>query len=171
MIPPQGKTNRHRANVDRVPYLVMTPEMITYALVPAEERQCHLRARAGPQQRTADVGSSRCFGCASALAWVWHRRRVNLRVIGDSVTAMALLLKLKARGSGPALVPREIALDMAEALYQPNVVGHLPGVANTIADWMSRPRKRRTLPEPRALAGAVRRRVPLRGRSWWRSIE
>ena len=102
---------------------------------------------------------------------VWHRKRVNIRVMGDSVTAMVLLLRLKASGSGPALVAREIALDMAEALYQPNVVGHLPGVANTIADWLSRPRKRRSMPEPRALAGAVRRRVPPRSRSWWKTIE
>ena len=96
---------------------------------------------------------------------------MNLKIMGDSVTAMVLRLKLKARGTGPALIAREIALDMADSLYQPNVIGHLPGVANTIADYLSRPEKRRTLPEPRALAGAIRRSVPHRPRSWWRTLD
>ena len=57
---------------------------------------------------------------------IWRQLRVNFRVMGDSVTVIVLLLKLKARGTGPALIAREIALEVADALYQPNVVGHLP---------------------------------------------
>ena len=90
--------------------------------------------------------------------------------MGDSITAMVMMLRLKARGSGPSLIAREVALDMSEALYQPNVVGHLPGVANTIADYLSRPEKRRTRPLPHALMGARRRTVPSRSDDWWRTL-
>ena len=101
----------------------------------------------------------------------WRNKRSCLRVLGDSVTAMVLLLKLKAKGAGPALIAREIALDMADALYQPSVVGHLPGVANTLADYLSRPEKRNSLPLPAALRQARRRVIAPRGRRWWRTLQ
>ena len=61
-------------------------------------------------------------------------RRIRFRVIIDSVKAMVMVLRSKAHGSGPALVAREVALDLVDALYRLNVVGHLPGIANTSAD-------------------------------------
>ena len=100
----------------------------------------------------------------------WRARRIKLRVMSDSVTAMIMVLRLKARGSGPALVAREVALDLADALYQPNVVGHLPGIANTIADFLSRPDKWDAMDLPVALAGARELQLPPRTRSWWRSL-
>ena len=83
---------------------------------------------------------------------------------------MVLLLKLKAKGAGPALIAREIALDMADALYQPSIVGHLPGVANTLADYLSRwhePGKYHILPE--ALKASTQRQVPTRNASYWQT--
>ena len=100
----------------------------------------------------------------------WMSRRIKLRVMSDSVTAMIMVLRLKARGSGPALVAREVALDLADALYQPNVVGHLPGIANTIADYLSRPDKWDAIALPAALADAREMQLPPRTRCWWRSL-
>ena len=49
-----------------------------------------------------------------------------------------LVLKLKAAGRGPRLIAREIALDMAEAIYQPEVLEHVPGISNKVCDQLSR---------------------------------
>ena len=38
------------------------------------------------------------------------------------------------------LIAREAALDVADGLYEPLVVEHIPGVANVLADVLSRRR-------------------------------
>ena len=48
----------------------------------------------------------------------WRNRRIVLEVRGDSVTALTMLIKMKADGR-TALIARELALDVAEALYEP----------------------------------------------------
>ena len=52
--------------------------------------------------------------------------RAIVRVRSDSVSALVLVLKLKSRGAAAAIIAREIALE------------HVPGVANTISDALSR---------------------------------
>ena len=52
--------------------------------------------------------------------------------------ALNLLLNLKTRGFGNSLIAREIALDLALANYKPQVVSHVPGMANQAADELSR---------------------------------
>ena len=54
---PASGQNRHKANVDRVPCLVMTPEMITYVLV-----------RRGVLQAIANIATYSVDQCL----WVWR---------------------------------------------------------------------------------------------------
>ena len=63
----------------------------------------------------------------------WIHRRVCLEVRSDSDSALIMLIKLKASGTGTNIIARELALDIGDSLYEPNVAAHVPGVANTIA--------------------------------------
>ena len=72
---------------------------------------------------------------------------------------------------GPGIIAREIALDVAEALYRPDVVEHVPGIANKVCDMLSRkfqPKAQYFLPTP--LAQVLETIVPLRDKSYYRSI-
>ena len=69
------------------------------------------------------------------------------------------------------LIAREAALDIAEGVYRPTVGAHGPGVANVIADILSRwdePGSKRTLPP--ALAMATECTTEERTRLWWRTL-
>ena len=61
-----------------------------------------------------------------------------IKVKSDSISALILTFKLKTAGVGSGIIAREIALDLAQSEYQPNVVQHVPGVDNIIADELSR---------------------------------
>ena len=66
------------------------------------------------------------------------RRRIELRVRSDNMSARTLLLLLRARGIGLNLIVREIALDLGDCAFIPSRVEHLPGVANGLSDSLSR---------------------------------
>eukprot|EP00972_Heterocapsa_arctica_P089569 13206844-Heterocapsa_arctica.AAC.1 len=69
---------------------------------------------------------------------LWRNQRCQLTVRSDSIAALTAVLTAKADGPGTSLVAQELALDMAEAVYTPRLVAHLPGVANDLADDLSR---------------------------------
>ena len=48
------------------------------------------------------------------------------------------MLRLKTSGAGPGIIAREVALDISDALYRPDIVQHVPGVANKVCDILSR---------------------------------
>ena len=52
---------------------------------------------------------------------------MRLRAMGDNVSALVLTVRMKAKGASNALIARELALDVAEALYEPQVCSHTPG--------------------------------------------
>ena len=61
-----------------------------------------------------------------------------------------------------------MALDIAGAVYKPSLVSHIPGVTNTLADYLSRwhePGKDHILPE--ALKASTQRQAPARNASYW----
>ena len=70
----------------------------------------------------------------------WRSQRVRLNVRGDSVAMLTLLIKFKApaRSRSLGVIAREIALDVAEAAYAPDVTVHIPGIANKTADVLPR---------------------------------
>ena len=47
-------------------------------------------------------------------------------------------MELKTTGEGAGIVAREIALDVADACYRPNLAKHLAGITNKAADALSR---------------------------------
>ena len=105
----------------------------------------------------------------------WRKARMVLTVRSDSVAALTMLLKMKSAGNSPAVVARELAIFMSKACYIPEVVEHLPGVANTLADLLSRwhePGKQHSeRPLPAMLQCASLRICPPRSRQWWHSLD
>ena len=101
----------------------------------------------------------------------WKGRRVKLAVKSDSVSALTVLLKFKTIGEAPGVIAREIALDVAGSVYTPTLVRHIPGVANTVADVLSRWFAPGGPPQlPPILAEAQLRICPPRGREWWKTL-
>ena len=84
---------------------------------------------------------------------------------------LTMVLQFKGSSCGLNIVAREVALELADAAYRPLVAEHIPGVANTLADALSRvgdPAK--TWQLPAQLRSAVRANVPQRPRSWYRAL-
>ena len=49
-----------------------------------------------------------------------------------------MVIRMQAKGAGTSVVARELALDVADCLYTPAIGEHVPGVANKLADYLSR---------------------------------
>jgi hypothetical protein len=100
----------------------------------------------------------------------WQNSRATVRVRSDSVSALVLALKLKTRGRGPGVIAKEIALDIAEAQYQPHVAEHVPGIHNIVPDALSRkfqPHQKYIVPD--ILMGVEELLLPPRGRNYFKS--
>ena len=91
-----------------------------------------------------DSAAQQAFEAFAALIalrlWspLWKGERMTLSIKSDSVSALSLVLNLRTSGFGCNLVAREIALDVAEMAYRPDVVEHVRGVSNISADCLSR---------------------------------
>ena len=76
--------------------------------------------------------------------------RARLSVKTDNFTALAAVSYFKSKtGTGIARLARELALEFSAAEFGPDFAAHLPGVANTVADALSRltqPGKPKTVP-------------------------
>ena len=69
-------------------------------------------------------------------------------------------------------VVREVALDTSEGLYELNVVSHIRGVDNKLADSLSRlhdPNQNAHIPD--TLLSIPRTVVEKRDRVWWRTVD
>ena len=102
----------------------------------------------------------------------WRRRRCKLQARSDSISALTVLLSFKAGGTAPAKIARELALDVADSLYRPDVVSHIPGIANIPADVISRwaePVSRGFRQLPVGLAWHMQTFPVPRSSSWWRT--
>lgn len=105
------------------------------------------------------VGSSKDQAPLEALAilvgirlWFTAQRcgRWALRVRSDSQAALGALLRMRSRDPRTNCVVREMTLDLAEGLYELDVLEHLPGLCNHVADRLSRfyqPGSVREIPE------------------------
>ena len=65
-----------------------------------------------------------------------------------------------------------MALDLADEVYSPNLVSHLPGVTNRLADALSRLADPAHAHEgiPPSLGNAQFHEPPARPRSWYRTL-
>ena len=82
-----------------------------------------------------------------------------------------MVIKCKTSGYGTSVIARETALDIADALYEPNIAGHIPGITNLIADYLSRMQQHQDDELPGELREARRRELPERNAAWWRTVK
>ena len=68
----------------------------------------------------------------------WQNRRVRRTVIGDSIAMHTTVLHMKADSQNLGLIAREGVLDTAESAFEPDIGVHIPGIANDLADALSR---------------------------------
>ena len=57
---------------------------------------------------------------------------------GDSIAMLTTVLHMKAGSQNLGLIAREVALDTAESAFEPDIGVHIPGIANDLADALSR---------------------------------
>ena len=69
---------------------------------------------------------------------IWAQHRVRLEVRSDNVAALTMVAHLKAKSPRLNYIAKELALDLCEASFRPDVCVHTPGVASKIADAISR---------------------------------
>ena len=108
-----------------------------------------------------------------AWAHIWSQQRVVLKIRGDNVGALFLVVKMRPPNATTAIVATELALRLAELSFPPDAI-HTPGVAHVLADRLSRvyapggPGKVDKTIHP-ALANAQLTEVPERNSSWYRT--
>ena len=76
---------------------------------------------------------------------------IELRFNSDSITALALFKKLSSSSPGLNFLGAELGIEL-ERLQVEKLRGvHVPGAANDVADWLSRPSKWRSNSRPSSL--------------------
>ena len=101
----------------------------------------------------------------------WSNQRALIHVQSDSISALVISQTLKTGGKGAGIIAREIALDIAHAVYVPHIAEHVPGDDNVIADALSRkyaPGYSFTL--PMCLADVEEVAIAPRGVSYYRTV-
>jgi hypothetical protein len=101
----------------------------------------------------------------------WRAHNVRLEVRSDSMTALMLCFNMKAKGVGCNVIARELALTLGASVHRPRIFSHTPGIANILADALSRryqPGVQWHVPE--ALADVAETQAPLRARPTWLSV-
>ena len=95
--------------------------------------------------------------------------KCQLRLRGDNISALTAAVKLKAASGMMRFLARELAFTFSRFAFEPDVVQHVPGIANTTADALSRcfcPSADYTLPVF-LLQSVVRTHVPVRDTSFY----
>ena len=68
----------------------------------------------------------------------WTARRCAIALKGDNITALTTGLTLRAPKGAVKHIARELALDFADAPFEPFIGEHIPGISNILADVLSR---------------------------------
>ena len=68
----------------------------------------------------------------------WAGKRIRLTVQTDNRATLALVAKMQPHSQQLGIIAREMALDIAEMSYSPDVINHVPGISNKAADTLSR---------------------------------
>ena len=100
----------------------------------------------------------------------WQDGRATIEVTGDSISALTLVLYCRTKSTATNIIAREIALDVAESIYRPDVGTHIPGTMNVAADQLSRiAQPGHSTHVPPILATACRDVPPLRDDAYYRA--
>ena len=106
---------------------------------------------------------------AWANSWLGDSPRLEVR--SDRVTALYMLARMQTHSPHVAVIARELALTLSDACVRPDVVAHIPGVANGLADRLSRrfqPGVRFSLPH--ALVCVPETIIPPRTPAYYRTV-
>ena len=100
------------------------------------------------QRQVGDAAGQQTWECLATLTLIalrlwgqsWKVRGCVLHVRADNVTTLTLVLKMKASTRAPGItrIALELSLDLGDCSYYPQVLEHTPGVANKLADTLSR---------------------------------
>jgi len=102
---------------------------------------------------------------------LWGQHAVQLLVKGDSVTMLTLMVNMRPTTPALCVIGQELALDFAEVPFVPTIVEHIPGVANTIADRLSRiPQPGASQIIPAILHNAEHNKPPIRCKTYYRTL-
>ena len=162
-------------------YLIINGVIKEYAFGPLTKRDEYiLRVKRGGSEGQQAWEGLAILAALRLWCWVWRESRISLAVRSDSVSALVMLVKMKADGFGVGIISREIALDVAESLYEPNICSHIPGTTNIIADTLSRmpdvagssssSSASGSPPVPSSLRQATQRYFQERSYTWWRAL-
>ena len=124
-------------------------------------------------------GGQQLWECRAVLIGIdiwssdWTQDRIILKVRGDNVGTLTMLIKMRPSSPKLAIVARELALRLVELSF-PFDAEHTPGVAHVVADRVSRvftPGGGGTVHNGLhpALANAIQTTVPTRNKSWYRA--
>ena len=101
----------------------------------------------------------------------WRSIRLILCIRTDNIAALKKVARMQPHSQQLAIIAREVALDIASAMYTPDIVEHVPGVSNIAADALSRindPTKAVALPS--YLNTVPRHKCTVRQLGWWRAL-
>ena len=82
-----------------------------------------------------------------------------------------MLSNMTSRGHGPRIVARELALCLAGLNHRPDILEHIPGISNKVADELSRRYEPgHTYVLPAVLQTAREAATPTRSRSFYHAL-
>ncbi len=97
-------------------------------------------------------------------------RRITVTGRSDNIAALYMVAKMQPKSATLGIIARGLALDLAHASYAPDFVQHVPGLANDVADILSRQlQPGKTFELPAILSRAKEISVSQRDLSWWRA--
>ena len=105
----------------------------------------------------------------------WSQSRVVLKVRGDNVGALTLLIKMRPANAKQAIIARELALGLVEFSFPPDAV-LTPGIAHIVAYELSRvyaPKGSGVVSNKihPALEHAKETPAPKRNEAWYRALQ
>ena len=102
----------------------------------------------------------------------WKDSRLSIRVTGDSVAMLTLVTKMRppTASLGLGIIAREMALDVADMVYTPDIAAHIPGIANLSADVLSRKFETKGWRLPAMFEGVPEAIPPRRDANYFRTL-
>ena len=101
----------------------------------------------------------------------WQQHRVRLTVRGDNMAMLTLVVNMRPKSKQLQIVAQELALEFCHFSFVPVIAEHIPGVANKIADELSRRHQPGTnASELSFLSAAMEVEVPLRDKAYYRTL-
>ena len=101
----------------------------------------------------------------------WRNQRVTLSVRTDNIATLTMVCKMQPHSDRMGIISRELALDIAQSSVSPDDATHIPGIANTAADALSRslqPGKQHPLPP--YLSADLKWEPSPRPATWWKAL-